>query len=152
MAGASRSAGILYGMLITALILSVATAVSLACLGRAAKLSKDAYAQDAGAAYVQTVADLIAANNGCLDEAAEMAGTEPHASGFTAFFDAAMAPCGEAAARYALSVEIGKADGLFGSGSVKLFDPSNDKILVYVPVAWTYTETDINGNGGGIDE
>lgn len=152
MADMNRSGGVLYGMLITALILSAATAVSLACLGRAAKLSRDAYAQDAGAAYVQTIADMMAADGGCLDEAAKTVGAEPHAGCFTVFFDTDMALCEEDAARYAISAETGTAQGMFGSGTVELYDTDSGNVLVRVPVGWTCTDIETDENGGGSHE
>ena len=121
-----RNTGSLYGMLVMAVCLACATAVSLACLGAANGLSRKAYAQDLGTPAVQTIADELVSSKG------GSAGT-----GATWFYDGDMMPCGPDAARYAVTAEYGRESDNLYTGAARLLDLSDDTVLIELPVAWT---------------
>lgn len=122
-----RQSGKLYGMLVMALCLAAATAISLACLGKASDMSHAAYAQDAGLPYVQSAADAAMRDHGTDGLAPD---------GAIGYFDRDMHPCDKNSARYVIHIRYGTDDGHFYEGRAELSDLRDGTVLIGLPIAW----------------
>lgn len=134
-----KGMGTLYGILITAVFMALASAISLSCLSAADASSRAAYAQDISLGEVQTAADLASAYSGDMDRVLELFGGEVRGGVLAVGYDGEMNRTGSDPA-YVLELGPAEHDGLFGLCPVRVYDAASGKDVFRVTATWQEQE------------
>lgn len=142
-----KNMGTLYGILITAAFMALASTVSLACLAKADDASRSAYAQDVAVGDVQTAADLVSAHRGDMSAAADTLGGEIRNGVLVAMYDADMQRIRDGEAVYVLEAGPACPDGLLGSCPVRVYRAKDGGTVFGVTATWQAENPDESGVG-----